>query len=57
VSHQIHRLPPKLDVVSEVGGASLSGLRRRSPIEDADRSTREDSDFGAADLANNEWSF
>jgi proteasome accessory factor B len=29
----------------EFGGASLSGLRRRSPIEDAERSTRQDIDL------------
>jgi hypothetical protein len=53
MTHQTNRPPPNLDVVSEQGGASLSGLRRRSPIEDADRSTREDSDTSAALLANN----
>jgi hypothetical protein len=34
--------PPKPDVVSEYGGVPVSGLRRRNPIEDAGRSTRED---------------
>jgi len=41
----------KSSTVSEPGGATGSGLRRRSPIEDADRSTREDRVISAGGLA------